>query len=221
MWTILLFSLACVAVGITLQYGITISGPGVSIQRTLTRTGDGGIPYDVSLAPGKAGTLSTRTDDDTGVVTLSGGHGIATSDVVDVFWSGGRRYGMTATVATNDVTVDGGAGDAFPVEDTAVVLCKQTQINLTIDGDNCEFLVVEASATDSASPAKASVDFQDASSASIEALHLTANVPRIWDLDAGDTNAFTGNIITKALASNGSSSETLTLKICGVQDASE
>lgn len=65
------------------------------------------------------GQLTTRTDDDTGVVTVisdsNDGHGITTSSTVDVYWQSGQRIGMSVSAVTNKaVTVDGGAGDALP-----------------------------------------------------------------------------------------------------------
>lgn len=104
---------------------------GVNIDSYFPITCNSQTPnLEESLAAGNAGTLSTMTDYNTGVATLTTGHGIVTSDVCDIFWDGGYRHGMTATVATNDVTLDGGTGDPLPAEDTAVVVCKQTTIDL-------------------------------------------------------------------------------------------
>jgi hypothetical protein len=82
----------------------------------------GHVEFREPMGAAKAGTLTTRTDDDTGVAGLSGGHGIVTGNIVNVLWTAGARYGMVATVDVNDVTVDGGIGDALPDEDTAVTL---------------------------------------------------------------------------------------------------
>ena len=86
-----------------------------SMLRTVTRTASSQIGHETApqLPAAKAGTLSARTDDNTGVVTLAAGHGLEVGDVVDVYWSGSGnyRYGMDVTVVDgNDVTVDGGAG---------------------------------------------------------------------------------------------------------------
>lgn len=67
------------------------------------------------------GTLSTRTDGDTGVCTLSSGHLITVSDTVSVWWSGGDRKGMTVTAVNGSlVTVDAGTGDNLPATSSAV-----------------------------------------------------------------------------------------------------
>ena len=146
------------------------------------------------------GTLGTRTDDDTGVVTLSTGHGIATSDVVDVYWSGGVRYGMTATVSTNDVTVDGGSGDVLPAQDTATMtVVEQIDWEINFDGDDAQIIGVFYK-NPSDTGAKAHLDLHDSGSASIEELdlvHETANggLDHITNISAGDTNIYTGNRI--------------------------
>lgn len=201
-------------------YSVNLALGGVSINRPVTRTGDHPNSYEVTLPAGKAGTLTTRTDDNTGEATLSTGHGIVDGDVVDVYWSGGIRYGMTVgTVATNVVPVDGGAGDNLPAQSTALVVTKQVTINTAIDGDAIEIIGICAESTDSASTSKAHIDMRDSGNATIEEIDLVANVPQIWDIEGGATNVFTGNPITNSKASNGSSSESLTLKIVSLEDS--
>lgn len=72
------------------------------------------------LADARAGTLTTRTGDDTGAVTFGAGHGFVTGDLVDLKWAGGERREMSTTVAGIAVTLDGGTGDTLPVATTAV-----------------------------------------------------------------------------------------------------
>ena len=68
-----------------------------------------------------AGTLTTRADDDTGIVTLPTGHGITDSGTVSLSWSGGGRGDMTVTAYdATTVSVDVGDGDNLPAQDTAV-----------------------------------------------------------------------------------------------------
>lgn len=206
-------------------YGLSLSIGGVTIQpASIVRTGDHPNVFEVTLPPGTSGTLSTRTDDDTGVITAAG-HTLQVGDKVNVYWSGGRRYGMTVSaVAGNDVTVgtgasEVGAGDVFPAQSTAVVITEQVQINSQIDGDAIQIIGVMAQSADPASTTKVNVDMQDAGGASIEVLDLTANQPVITDVAGGATNIYTGNVIEKTLAANGSSTETITLKILSLEDS--
>jgi len=160
-----------------------------------------------ALNSSQTGTLSTRTDDDTGVCTLSSGHGLSDGKV-DVYWSGGVRYGMDGTVSGTEVTVDGGAGDNLPVVSTAVTVTAQTSIEVNFDGDDAQIIAVTyRNSSDTA--AAAHVDFQDAGDATIQevdVVHETANggCDQIWNISAGDTNDFSGNRVTEALASHDS-----------------
>lgn len=201
-------------------YGVSLAGGGIAIQPApISRSGDGLVSHEVTLPVGAAGTLTTRTDNDTGEVTAAG-HGLAQNDKVDVHWPSGVRYGMTVgVVAGNVVPIDLGAGDNLPAQDTAVVITKQVAIVTNIDGDNLKILGIMAKATNPASAAKAHADMQDSGNATIEEIDLTANQPQIHDITGGAANVFTGNPITSVKASNGSSSEELTLQILALADS--
>lgn len=93
---------------------------GFEFRRTAAPETDGAIVKNPTLGPAKTGALTTRTDANTGVLTMESGHGIGTGNRLDVYWTNadgtkGRRYGMTVgTVSTNSVPIDGGAGDDLP-----------------------------------------------------------------------------------------------------------
>jgi hypothetical protein len=90
-----------------------------SFSRTVSA--DGFTVKDPTLAAAKVGQLTTRTDDNTGTLTMDSGHGITTGARLDLYWTGGRRYNITVgTVATNSVPIDLGAGDALPANLTAI-----------------------------------------------------------------------------------------------------
>jgi hypothetical protein len=101
---------------------------------------------NVTLDAATEGTLTTRTDNDTGVITVES-HPFSVSDVVDVFWDGGSRLGMDVTAQTaTTVSIDGGTGDNLPVTTTeiwasepievtqAVVRSKQQSMIITTNG---------------------------------------------------------------------------------------
>lgn len=125
----------------TLQATKTFSGV-IGGSCTITRTAAGGVTLEGSVAGGKAGSLTTRTDNDTGQVTAAS-HGLSNGDIVDVYWSGGSRYGMTVGVVAGDVVpVDGGAGDNLPAAATAVVIVEQTVWDADFVGDKVKGLAV-------------------------------------------------------------------------------
>lgn len=200
---------------------LSFSAGGIQIQKPFSREGDGVIGHEVALPAGDTGQLTTRTDAETGTITMDDGHGITTGMIVDLYWDGGYRYGVTVgTVSSNSVPIgadDSGAGDDLPTNLTELVVTPQVTVNTFIDGDALKALAVCLETLESAG--KGHVDMLDSGPASIEALSLVGNVPRIFDITGGDTNVFTGNPIVTLKASNGSSSQAATLKVAGVQDS--
>lgn len=202
----------------------SISGGGVTIQTLpIIRTNSGPIGLEDSLNAAKTGQLTTRTNDTSGELTMAAAHGITTAAVIDLYWSGGVRFGVVVgTVATNAVPISGGAGDNLPTNMTAITAVVQKSINLAIDGDNADILAIVVETIDKSLRTAAHVQFRDSSNAEIAEIDLVANVPQVWDLAGGSANPFTGNPITnlKASQANSTATETYTLKIVGVQDAS-
>lgn len=78
-------------------YNVIISALGVDIQGfagdVVTAT-HGIDPVDTVLPPGVAGTLSARSNDNTGMVAASTEHSIKAGELVDVYWDGGLRHSM-------------------------------------------------------------------------------------------------------------------------------
>jgi hypothetical protein len=164
-----------------------------------------------ALAAGKAGTLSTRTDDNTGTATLASGHGILTGDVVDVYWSTGIRRGMTVgTVSGTSVPIDLGAGDNLPAQATAIVVCKVTTLDVDLTGNSIIMAVATATR-------RASVSIQQNDGTVIKALDLgrSGNDGEVWDWasDTDVTNPFAGVSVGKVVISNGSSAGTNTVSV--------
>lgn len=178
---------------------------------------------DIALAAGAAGTLTSRTDDETGSLTLATGHGITTAQVIDLYWSGGARYKITVGTVSGDVVPIGannsGSGSVLPAATTAVVAAPRVAFNCSIDGDELSLLAVQAYFAVSTETSAAHVSLLDSGAAEIDEIALVANVPRTFDITGGDTNTFTGNPITNGIASNGSSANVATLKLLWVQDS--
>lgn len=206
-----------------IQLGISLSAGGVSIQNTITRTPDAALPgHEITLPAAKTGTLSTRTDDETGTLTMAADHGITTASVIDIYWSGGARYGvLVGTVSVNSVPIgadNAGTGDVLPAQATAITAAVQVAANTYIDGDNLSIIGVELYTSESTS-GKGHCDFQEVDNTSIVNLALVGNTPRVFDIAGGQTNPFAGDPIFELKASNGSSTAAATLKICGGYDS--
>lgn len=179
----------------TFNYGMTIGG--TSLQGQIVRSAEGLITQEPDLPAAKAGSLTTRTDDDTGSVTLSTGHGIATNDIVDVYWVGGVRYGMTATVTGNVVAVDGGAGTALPAAATAMTMAVQIVVDCDVAGSQLSALAITCLQ-------RCHLHYTTNADASLLAIPIAANEPYTWISGTGPANPLAGGAVGKIKVSNGS-----------------
>jgi len=119
----------------TLKFDSSVSGQ--ANQAVVERIGEGLESHVIAVPAGRAGVLTTRTDDNTGTVTLENANvHFADTDPLEVYWAGGRRIWQTVFGAPTDTTlvVDGGSGDVLPAEGTAVVLGKEYSLDLGISG---------------------------------------------------------------------------------------
>ena len=88
-------------------------------------TSDRASFFDKTVPIAFAGTITTRTDNDTGVITTAVAHGILANDRVDVYWAESTRRGMNVTAVTaTTVTVDVGAGTNLPALNYVVTIAK-------------------------------------------------------------------------------------------------
>ena len=201
------------------QYGLSVNIGGISINKSIIRTADHPNPYEVTLDAAKAVTGWTQTDANTADCTLPNSHGY-TNGTFDVYWSNGSRYDLTGTINTNAMNLDGGSGDNFPATNTTgVTVCKQTQINTAIDGDAIAIIALSLEYTDSASTSTGRLLFEDAAADDIASVELTANQPLVYDVTGGSSNPFAGDPITVCRASHSDSSNSPTLKIASLEDA--
>jgi len=208
---------------VNITYGVSVSGSGISMQSAIVRTGSAPIGLYETLPAAKTGTLSTRTNDTSGTLTLESGHGITTAAVIDLYWDGGSRYGVTVgTVSGTSVPISGGAGDNLPIATTAVTATTRTTANIYIDGDNVKLIAFEMQTNDRSLRTAGRITFFDVDDNAIEQLDLVANVPQVYDFEGGATNILTGAPITYIATSTAGSStaENYLLKISGVYDAS-
>lgn len=220
-----LLLLALLPLAITINYSINVGGA-VPIQMQKSRSADGGGQREVDVPKGWSSTLTTRTDANTGTITLPNGHDITTGDAVDIHWTiggvSGVQYAVTVgTVSTNSMPFDSGIGDDLPAQGSTVVVSKRVQVNADIDGDALVLLAMQLQFTTApASTDRGHVDFQDAEDDEIHELDLLANVtPPPYDAESSDSNPYTGDVISKLFVSNGSSTNDAKLKLTWLQDS--
>ena len=167
---------------------------------------------DTTVPAAKPVTSWVKTDANTAAGNLPAGHGF-TDGKFDVFWNGGKRYGVDGTIATNALRFDGGAGDDFPGNgDATVVVCPQTPLDLTFDGDN--LVLIGAISTRGGL-----LLFRDSGGALVGSpVELIANVPWGWATGRG-TNPLRGNAVASGPISNSDTAGTAGFKLTGLQYA--
>ncbi len=201
----------------TISYSIGVTGA-IPIQQQVARTADGVIGAEPTVNAAKALSAWVKTDANTAAGNLANGHGWS-SGKCDVYWTGGRRYDVDATITVDAVALDGGSGDDFPTTgNSTVVLAMHQQANVTIDGDNVELIALCFESTTPTSTARGHAHFEDAAGDVILDLDFDANEPKVYDIEGGATNVFTGDVITTVYITMDSTSETVKFKVTGVQD---
>jgi hypothetical protein len=98
----------------------------------------------------KPGTLSTRTDNNTGTLTMEGGHGITTGDLVDIFWTDGngdvqsQKVVTVGTVSGNSVPFDLGSGTNLPAQGTSVTVMVLQYEPVVIGANNISSITISS-----------------------------------------------------------------------------
>ena len=202
-----------------LQYTATVSGLGLTITQPVTRTGDGGLAREISVPVGVTGTLTTRTDANTGTITLDESASVTTGANVDIYWDGGVQYNVTVgTVSGTSCPFDSGIGDDLPSTSTAVVISVRQQVNADIDGDELSLFAIKQLYAQSNETANSHVDFQESDDTEVAEIDLQANIPQVFDITGGADNPLTGELISKFFVSNGSPTNVATFQLLCIGD---
>jgi len=204
----------------TVNYDASITGMGASLGSRVSRTDDVGGVCDLTVPKGYAGTLTTRSDDNTGTLTLDTGHGITTGQVFSVFWANGAQHRVTAgTVATNSVPIDSGEGDNLPAQGTAIVAAPRVNAEVSIRETAtfiaCAILYDAATLTNGGY-----VEFRSSGDDFAGSITLTANGPRVFDVVAtNDTPLGESADVAELFVTQGSSVYDGRLALQWLQDA--
>lgn len=127
----------------------TVSVGGLTLTETTQVTAENAVIKDVLVPAGKAGTLTTRTNNTDGsVTTTAGGHGIVNAQVVDLYWVGGsRRNVVVGTVAGSVIPFTGGVGDNLPVATTAITISARVSVAVALVGADVAMLACQVPAS--------------------------------------------------------------------------
>ena len=128
------------------NYTTSANIEGHSYLQTVSVTSDNLAMSEKSVGAGAApaGTLTTRTDNVTGTITMtSGSHGITTGQRLDIYWDAGTgmgsgcAYGATAgTVAGTSIPFATASGDILPAASTALIVKVPETESIVVTGNN-------------------------------------------------------------------------------------
>ncbi|MCL4198987.1 MAG: hypothetical protein KJZ69_15975 [Phycisphaerales bacterium] len=193
---------------------LSLSGEigGAPLGATLPRTADGSIRQGpITLPAAEAGTLSTRSTDTTGTLTIPGTT-LQTGDKIDVYWDGGRRYDVVVgTVAGDSVPISGGAGDILPAQDTAVTAAEQVAIVLAFTGD--ELVAIGAKLGE-----RGHLSVRDTGVTALS-IDLVKNETWFWLDGQQIANPLAGDSVDGLMASNASSAASAVLNLGVLYDS--
>ena len=187
---------------------------GLSFQESRTRTGDGQIVHNISIAAADAASLTTRTDNTDGVITADeSDHRVSTGDRVDLYWTTAdvnyQRRGVTVgTVSAELIPISGGDGDNLPIQDSDIVICVVDEIDLSVDGDN-----IVAVLTSLAKLGQIVFLDIDVSDVEITTWFLGEGVTKTWDNEDGDTNPFVGVTLSRVYISHSDTAAAATAQL--------
>lgn len=172
---------------------------GVPINSNITRTAEGNVGQSVTVAAAQSGTLSTRTNNTDGTLTLGTGHGITTGAKIDLYWATGRRYNVTVgTVATNSVPISSGSGDNLPLATTAVTAAVRTVIDADFVGDYAYAMAAQCAK-------RAHVDFLEGSTIRLS-VDILPGESWSWLVGGTAVNPLTGYAISSITATHSDTS---------------
>lgn len=179
---------------ITVQSQFTV-GP-LTGTTSLTTTGEADHHANPTCALAVSGTLTTRSTDSTGSMTLGSGHGIVTSQRVDLYWvntdgTDGKCYGVIiGTVSGTTVpiaSVEG--GDVLPAAATTIIVAPTNAVTLDVVGNNLRGLLLSTTSS------KGYIVLHDGTD-DHHASFVTPTTAYGWANGSGITNPIAGDTVT-------------------------
>jgi hypothetical protein len=170
---------------------------GLNLGAYTLLTSDGVAVATPTPPKAAAGVLTTRTDNDTGVVTAAG-HGLTTDDTAMLTWidptdgvTRKHRYDVDITAVNGAaVSVDIGAGDNLPAAQTVVNIALQVEANVVFDPDDLLVLAITANV-------RGVIVLVDVDDGIALALDLPAGAMAFWSANSGLTRPVTNKVIDR------------------------
>ena len=193
---------------------------GKTFPRNATITAEATLAREITLPVAKVGQLTTRTDADTGTLTMNTGHGITTGQIIDIYWEeagvrGNRRGVTVGTVSVDSVPFGAigveGSGDALPTNLTAVTVQVVDTETLDLVGNNTEAYAVYMSGP-------GTVVFLSSGGAELD-YHVSLADGAwsfSWDNENGYTNPLAGDTVASIRITQRESTTARTARVCAL-----
>ena len=181
-----------------LKISKTNSLGGKNFPQSKTISGDSAAVAERSVQAAQDGTLTTRTSDSVGTITMaSTSHTITTGARVDLYWSGGMRRGVTVgTVSGTSVPITVGAGDNLPNNLTDLTVSIPKNVTVEVLGTNLKGLLFYTAK-------RGQVVLEDSGGTEHFQKQLEAEGSWDWFDGNGETNPITGDTISDVYLSHG------------------
>lgn len=179
----------------------------------VTITGPGTEGVDEAIGVAWAGTLSTRTDNNTGTITMTNaGHLVTTGARIDIYWTnadgtyGCQRACTVGTVSGTSVPFDLGIGDNLPAQASAVIVGICEEFTFTFTGNNIKALAV-------ASDGRATIVICSSTATEELAKVFTRADAYGWTSSDSETNPLSGDTITKVFMSQADTTQEVGVRV--------
>ncbi len=165
---------------------------------------------------GNAGALTTRTDDNTGIVTAASAQHNLVSGKVDIYWGSGAgagsRHGLDLVVTGTALALDGGAGDNLPLQASSVIVSQQLTYTVGFPASGLQLLILLFEILNQ--PAqdidrRAIIDLLDAGGASVLAAPLVLSENRSFRWAGQSASPISGAVASVKVSGCGLTGQTI------------
>lgn len=186
----------------TTKINLNTTVGGVQFAQLRNVSSEAAIVQERTVGAAQAGTLTTRSSNTAGTITMgSGGHTVTTGARVDLYWTesgtAGCRRGVTVgTVSGTSVPITGGSGDNLPSAAVAIKVAIPVSFSTPLTGNKVKALLLGAP--------EAKTQFVLCSSGNTEELYKQVPQGGVFSWDSGslETNPISGDTIVNTWISH-------------------
>ena len=174
------------SVDFIMQNSFTLAGKAFSESKTVA--GDDAIIVESSIPAATGGTLTTRTSDTAGIITVTS-HPFVVIYVINISCAYGSSLTATVCATTKTtITFSGALGTVLPAQDVAVTCNEQVELPFDLVGADLTALVVFTAQ-------KGTIIPKDAGGEELVLTLATGGSVYAWWTNNGITNPITGDTI--------------------------